>query len=71
MWEHEPLQKFCPTERKEDGTLGWLENLSGNCSGLAVLRREQQEPLDKNHQENQSMGKKLRPITNVASTTLG
>jgi hypothetical protein len=55
MQEHQPLSELLPApieKNKDDGgTLGPTGTLSGNCSGRAALRREQQEQLQSNHCE--------------------
>jgi hypothetical protein len=39
--------------------------------GTSGLKGEQWEWLENNHCENQAMGRKVRPITDVTSTVLG
>jgi hypothetical protein len=36
-----------------------------------AIRRAQQEHLESKHFENQAMGRKVRPITDVTSTAFG
>jgi hypothetical protein len=52
-------------------TLRPARTLSGNRSGPAALRREQQEMLESKHRVNRAMGRKVRSITDVTNTALG
>jgi hypothetical protein len=58
-------------EKKVDGSIPKPTcTLSGNRSGRAALRREQQEQLESNHREKWATERKVRPITDVTSTAL-
>jgi hypothetical protein len=54
----EEIAQTRPLEKKDDcGTPGSARTYSGNCSGWAALRREQQEQLQSNHHEKWAMMK--------------
>jgi hypothetical protein len=48
-------------EKAHGSTPGPTGTLSENRSGGVALRRDQQERLESNHCENQTMGRKVRP----------
>jgi hypothetical protein len=51
--------KAQPSEKNKNdcGTPGLAHTLTGNHSGQAALRREQQEQLENNHSEKRATGK--------------
>jgi hypothetical protein len=61
-----------PSEKQDYGDAPRsTDNLSGSLSRRATLRREQREQLESKQRENRTMGRKMRPSTDVASTALG